>query len=475
MGTLVFLMVAFSAVTMADRLPTETGFEGAVGEIQCATQEGYVTYTVTLPYLGVKGKPRTGQARLMARESDLESGKRLPIFFHAHYEKELIGAKPWCDKGWAVVTAHYSKEYPIDVSPGDGFNLARAILQWARRVPFLDRSRLHIDGGSQGGYMALMMSADCFPVTSTTADCPVINWAYNFGYIQANRTVSRYGKVEASKSPLPLVSVVTGLADLGSEVFGADLASETWYAVSPLSCLDQIANPVMVLCATGDMLVPMEQMTRSARYLRPCDFSQFPKGYQRDFDRLTPCIRARKTFEEAIPKRRVKFFVLSLQEGSYEVDPASFFDPAYQAPGKGPVYLDRPWSPKHQWSVCVLDEGPPGPKAGHMRYVWVTGSNGFVDAHLKQTPSPSILNGAKLLHLMERYTGTLSNLPTLADGTKANRLNFVAAEQRDVVAGLLDYAAMSEKHAARLKKCYKKCPIQPFGSTLDIDSLRHRF
>ena len=473
MWSYALLLVALSSLNVSDRLPVESGFEGAVTAIQCEEQEGYVIYTATLPYLSIKGVAKTGQARVIVKRSDLESNKLLPIFFHAHYEKDPNGAKHWCDRGWAVVTAHYSEKYPADVSPGDGFNLAHAIVQWARRVPFLDRSRLHIDGGSQGGYMALMMSADCFPVTATTADCPVVNWAYNFSYIASNKEVSQYKKVEAKKSPLPFVSVVTGLADQGVEVFGPDFSSEAWYAVSPIACLDQITNPVMVVCATGDMLVPMEQMTRSPRYLRPYDPAQFPAGYQRDFDALTVCTKARKTFDDLVPKRAVKYLLIPLQANSYESDPAFFFEKDKKPPEKGPAYLDRPWSPKHQWSICVLDEGPPGPLAGHMRYMWVTGPESFVDAHQKQVPSPAILNAAKLLHLMERYSGKLSMLPALADGKPGNRLNFAAAEKRDVVTGLLDYAAMGKKHTARLKKLYKACPLHPLGATLDLDALKN--
>ena len=472
MFSVALLVMALSAVSVKDLLPVESGFEGAVTAIQCEEQDGYVIYTATLPYLGIKGDTKTGQARLIVKRTDLESNKPLPIFFHAHYEKDLNGAKHWCDRGWAVATAHYSDKFPADVSPGDGFNLAHAILQWTRRVPFLDRSRLNIDGGSQGGYMALIMSADFFPVTATTADCPVLNWAYNFSYIDANKEASQFKKVAAQKSPLPFVSVVTDLAVQGIKVFGPDFASDTWYTISPISCLDQIANPVMVVCATGDMLVPMEQMTRSSRYLRPYDPAQFPPGYQRDFDTLTRCAKARKTFDELVPKRAVKYLLIPLQANSYEPDPAIFFDNTIKPPAIGPSYLDRPWSPKHQWSICVLDEGPPGPKAGHMRYAWVTGPEGFVDAHLNQPPSPAILNAAKLLHLMERYTGKLSTLPTLADGKQGNRLNFATVEQRDVVTGLLDYAAMGTKHTARLKKLYKACPLHPFGAVLDLEVLK---
>ena len=164
---------------------SESGFDGAVRVVRETVERGLLIVTVEVPYLDVHGKPKLGQARLMVRTRDAAAGKPIPPLCHVHYEKDIDGAKFWADRGWAVFTSHYDEAHPIDVSTGHSYNQTLATLQWVRRLPFIDRTRLHIDGGSQGGYMALAMSADCFPVSATTADCPVVNWAYNLTYFEA--------------------------------------------------------------------------------------------------------------------------------------------------------------------------------------------------------------------------------------------------------------------------------------------------
>jgi hypothetical protein len=371
-----------------------------------------------------------------------------------------------------VATAHYTDSrgaYPIDVSVGDGYNLAHALIQWVRRLPFVDRTRLHIDGASQGGYMALAMSADFFPVTSTTADCPVVNWAYNLNYFEVNKPAAKWPQSDIKNSPLPILCSVTMLADSSYKVFGKDLPSDTWYYLSPISFLDQIANPVMVLCATGDMLVPMEQITRT--HLRPYDKTRFPDGYQRDFDALTLCKSARKTLEESLPANDVSIQIIPLQEKSFEIT-LGMFTGEEKKPRRKPKDVERPWSDIRQWSLCYLDEGGPTPYASHMSYEWATLPNAFVAAHQKGKPSVTILNAAKLDHLMQRYAGQIRNLPQLADGAEANRLNFQPLEKLDVVTGLLDYADLDPEYAARLQSLYAAGTVRPFGDTLDLERLR---
>src|SRR5690606_5181409 len=114
---------------------------------------------------------------------------------------------------------------------------------------------------------------------------------YNLNYFVANKPVSGYPMNDASgadalkKSPLPIMFAVTGLADQSMEVFGGDLSADAYYRVSPIAYLDRIASPVMMLCATGDMLVPMEQVTASIEHR--VDPELFPEGYVRDFETLT--------------------------------------------------------------------------------------------------------------------------------------------------------------------------------------------
>jgi len=473
----ILILPALASCASADFLkgavPNETGFEGAVTVDSIAADGNIGIVTVTIPYLDVHGNSKLGQGRLFVRKKELESGQPLPAFVHVHYEKGVDGARSWCEKGWAVATAHYKgngdAKYPIDIAVGDGYNLAHALLQWVRRLPFIDRQRLHIDGGSQGGYMALAMSADMFPVTSTTADVPVVNWAYNFNYIEANKPAMQWKEVPIEQSPLPGVYMVTPLADMGFAVYGNDLSAETWYRLSPIACLDQICNPVLMVCATGDMLVPMEQMTRT--HLRPYDRAKFPANFVRDFDTVTICEPARKVFEELVPPEKVHIELIPLQENGYEITREMLLGKEKRP--KGPKGIDRPWSRDHQWSICYLDEGPPTPYASHASHEWATGPDSFVAAHQTRQPSVDILNAAKLEHLMRRHERQLLNPPILVDGQPANRLNFDGVEKRDVVRGLLDYAGMGPEYTARLQELYEGCAVKPFGDTLNLEELAH--
>ncbi len=462
----IFLLVGCSAFAKGV-VPTESGFDGAVTVVSEKEDDGFGVVTVRVPYLGVRGDARTGLARVVFSQDAVKPGVKTPAFCHVHYEKDVGGAKHWAGRGWVVFTAAYTGadgESPIDVAVGNGSNLARAVIEWARRVPFVDRSHLHIDGGSQGGYMALEMSADMFPVTSATADAPVVNWDYNFNYIVRNGALAGYpDKKATADGPMPVLGMVATLADQAFNYFTKDFSDETWYNLSPLSCVDRIANPTMVLCATGDMLVPMEQMTRI--HLRPVDLARFPAGYRRDFDELTPNEHARKVFEDALPKDQTFIHIEPKQEGSFVVTTEMMRDSKKQPKDK-PKDMDRAFSTNKQWNLLYLDEGGPEPFAGHTTCFWATRPDKFVEHYRNAKPAMSILNAAKLKRIMERHAGQLSNLPALNDEKPANRLNYAAVEKRDVETALRDYASLGPEYAENLRTLYAACPLKPFGDAL---------
>ncbi len=449
-------------------VPSETGFDGAVTVVSGKVDGDFGVVLVKVPYRDLYGKTRTGLARLVVHRRDVEAGRPIPPFCHVHYEMGVGGAKNWAKRGWVVTTAAYDAEHPIDAAIANGNNQARAIIQWVRRLRFVDRTHLHINGGSQGGYMALAMSAVFFPVAATTANAPVVNWAYNLNYFEQNKAVSGYPD-KLKDSPLPVMASVTMLADWCYKYFGTDLSTDAWYYVSPVAYLDLITNPTMVTAATGDMLVPMEQMTREG--LHPCDAARFPKGYQRSFDKLTINERSRRTFEELVPKHKRFTHRAPKQENTYELTIERFRDPKSR-PEKQPEKLDRPWSREHQWSLFYMDEGPPSPYAPHTTYFWVTAPDSFVKHYREATPSPEILNAIKLENLIQRYALRLTKVPLLKDGKPTNRLNFAALERRDVLQGLLDYAAISAAHSARLTKVYAACETKSFGPELTLKKLR---
>lgn len=467
---------------IAGRVPGETGFPGAASVLEEGQDGEFGFVIVEVPYRDVRGEEKMGRAMIVVRRQELESARPVPLFCHVHYPKDIGGAKKWCKRGWAVVTGVYDNEAgcPIEVSVGDSNNLARAIIQWARRLPFADRQRLHIDGGSQGGYMALAMGAEFLPVTSVTADAPVVNWAYNLAYFEANRAAARAGEVHPFESPLPVVALVTELASermvsspvLGCYgVFGPDLAAEAWYRVSPISYLDRISCPVLIQIATGDMLVPHEQMTD--RFPQDFETAGLPEGYQRDFETLAPSEKTRRTFEEAAGEDAIHWELLSKPDDIFEFTLESIIGQEKAGPS-GHANIDRPWSPDYVWNVAVFDEGPPRPWSAHTRYKWNSSPDNFVAVHQEEMPGPGILNAEKLDRLMQRYEGHLEALPALKDGVPANRLNFPDLEQLDVVTGLLDYARFGAAHRQRLARLYREGTRKPFGEQLGLTALEER-
>ena len=447
----------------------ETGFDGAVTVLEASRDGAYGVVTVRMPFLDIYGKAREGRARLVLHRNRVNQAEPLPAFCHVHYEMGVDGAKKWAKRGWAVFTAVYNEEAPIAVSMGDGNNQARAIIEWARRCPFIDRARFHLDGGSQGGYMALAMSADMFPITSTTADVPVVNWAYNFAYFEANRPLTT-GYANPGASPLPVLAMVTSLADMSYEHFPRDLSHDAWYFMSPISQVERITDPTLITSSTGDMLVPMEQVTQDR--LHPCDPAKFPQGYARDFDLLAPSDNTRVRFMDLLPRDQVFSTVLPLQQHSYLVTTAMRLDKEPR-PGQKPRAEDRPWSRDHQWNFCFLDEGPPEPFADHTTWAWDTVPDSFVDHYRNAAPAPALLNAAKLERLLERYTGAMTRLPALKDGTLANRRNFDYLEKRDVLEGLAAYASLGAPHAERLAALYAASAEKPFGQELTAEVLKH--
>src|SRR5690606_14679395 len=110
--------------------------------------------------------------------------------------------------------------------------------------------------------------------------------------------------------------------------------------------------------------------------------------------------------------------------------------------------------------------------SSHSRYQWRTSNETFIQAHREALLSADSLTAKKLERLLERYSGTLSNLPVLTTGEPANRLNFSALERLDVLTGLLDFAGISDAHAEHLQSVYAEGALQPFGPVLELDAVR---
>lgn len=463
---------AADAPAIGEFVRSESGFDGAV-EVAETVADGEFDYvTVNIPYRDVHGQAKMGQGRLVVRRADLAPGKLLPAFCHVHYELGVDGAKKRCEQGWAVATAHYGDpqkgEYALELAPGDSYNLAVALVEWVRRLPFVDRSQLQIEGGSAGGYMALAMAGHFFPIAAVYADVPVVNWPFNLNYLEVNKPATQYGRTSPQETTTPFISAVTMLSDWAYGVFGKDLAAETYYLLSPISYVDRITCPALIKTATGDMLVPAEQFL--SEHLYPIDPSAFPEGFVRDFEKLAPTEQSRRRLVEILGDK-IEVFVQERPEDVPEFTLASA-QGKEKEPKSPKTKVELPWSKDRPWSLAVLNEGAPLPHSPHSRYKWNTSTHDFVQAHRNRPPAPEILTPAKLDWLLQRYEGQIAAPLKLADGSPCNRLNFDRLEKLDAITGLLDYAALGPDHEARLKSLYGAGVRKPFGDALDLEQLR---
>jgi len=264
---------------------------------------------------------------------------------------------------------------------------------------------------------------------------------------------------------------VTPGLPLATNLFGEDLGSDSWFTLSPVSYIDRITAPTMMVCATGDMLCTFEQFTAKEFY--ELDTAKFPDGYDRDFERLTLNKKSRLRFDQSVSPENLFVAVVSPPPGLDEYTTGD--DMKLDRPLRGADesdQIDLPWSKEKQFSFVVLDEGAPLPHLGHTRYAWNITSKSFLQHNINRPIEPGQLNPAKLQRLLERFAGSLSDVAQLANGKKANRLNFQGLERRDVLASLVDYAELSSAHAKRLKDLYRDSSVKPFGKEVSIEHLK---
>jgi len=432
--------------------------------------------TLTFGYLDVDGRPKEAKARLFVRRDMLESGEKMPLAFSAHYEFQPSAGASRCRKGWAALTPHLNPELPL----GNSFNLDLALLEWARRLPFIDRTHLLIEGGSAGGYMALAMAAEMFPVAATVADAPVLNWSYNLAYFDRNLALAR-GDIKANdpmsllKAPVPFLAVVVQLAAPLEELFGKELWAIAYRDLSPIHYFERITCPVSLALSTADVLVPMPQLSTS--HFTPPDAGTFPDGFEMRLEVLASAPGTTRPFLKILPEELYALYVHKVPEDTPEIDPAATVAGKQKKAEYPPV--DRPYDVTKQWSITIFDEGKPTPKSSHLRYSFDQNADSFKAHYQKSVLSPGQLTLTKLERLMERFIGNLSDAPPLrpdSDSPKpVHRLNYPTLERLDVVTGVLDYADLGEEFANRLRELYGtvKDNLKVWGAELDMSRLRN--
>lgn len=461
--------------SVMDRLESLLPAMPGGGGLRCVSGEpvqGGVELICELTYPDFRGQPVTGQAKLYLPQSLLDHPEmKLPLLHVAGYELDRSGGEGFLAQGIIVSTPHGESLNPLV----RGENLDVAILHRMRAQPWVDDVRVQIVGGSAGGYMALLLAAETFPLSCCAADVPPVNLAYNIAYFHHNKALAAAQPEGQGHLNMPVLHAVCPLGEQMSALYGTDYESDAWLALSPLQRLDEITGPTLIVCSTADLLVPIYQF--GAEVGPPFDPAKFPRGFEMGGERLLGRTASRKTFLEVLPAERREVFIIPVPEAA----PRIGWD---GTAGPGPaVTLEMPFSAERTFTLAVLEEGPPEPQCTHTKHAVAASKAEFLRYHREVPLAPSQLTVPKLVRLLRRYLQREAH-PAIVHPAQAaapfvaHRLDFPEFERADVLRGLCTFAA-DPACARPLLEAYSALPaeLQALGTDFaagGMEALRAR-
>ena len=413
---------------------------------------GAVKVVVAFSFIDPAGKPQIGKGKILIPAAIVgKEGDSAPLAYSAGYELPDAGAGTYLEQGMVVATPLATELNPMSRLP----NLDAAFLAAVRSLEIIDDAKVVIFGGSAGGYTTLMLCARTFPVTAAVPHVPPINWGYNVKYFQHNQEVAKAPDGQPpQKARVPGVAIVGGMIlAQHTSYYPPDLEDRGWYLNSPISQLDTITNPVLMIFSTADVLVPIHQV--GAQLVRPHEPSAFPAGFEADPQKLMTRSEGRQTLLEKLSPEQYTLKLIPADPDWPDLAEAGGKQAqrkARQAGAAAPATLSLPFDGKRQWEIVVVDEGPMAPQAGHFRHVFLTDSSDYIQSKLDAGIAPDQLTARKLERLMTRYAG----VEWLESGLRA--LDEPQWERADVIRGLVTYTSQGEAHARRFIDLYRALP-----------------
>ncbi len=396
------------------------------------------------------GGDESGQARFYLPAALISGGiQNAPLIYNAGYELDENGASKLAAKGYVVCTPHAHPAHPLVRGP----YLDLALLHAARGLSWVDPLRVGIQGGSAGGWMALLLTAESFPVLWSTPDVPPIHWGYNAGYLRANLDIA--ATPPGSTTPvMPYLYGVAQIADPSMKGLGTRFDSPSALAVSPLAHMDTITAPVQTYFSTADVLVPLNQVSHSLVKRRIS--ANIPADYNPDMLDCYAAVHGNRTLLDVLPRRAYELFTVAVPTGLGRVPPVG-----KAGTGKsGTIVL--PFSKRKTWSIAIVDEGAPDAECAHTKYQWGADHEPFIHWAEAQGISEDQLTAPKLERLMKRLLGEPwrkmeMKTPGSKTVTRRELMDFPAAERTDVLRGLKAFA-LEDGRAAHLGQLYIRLP-----------------
>ncbi|WP_343556232.1 hypothetical protein [Sphingobacterium sp.] len=341
----------------------------------------------------------------------------IPLIYVPHYsvEEESEDFKTYIRNGWAVSSPYLfeSKQNAALVTDGLVFN--NAALYTLRNYPGVDKQRIAIVGGSAGGYTTLMLSQLQMGTSASIANSPISNVYFNL-HIHFMRCDSINHHAGIFNFPIPIQGMISKLFRPINDNFKNE-KDPMWEATSPVSMARQFSNPTVINHNTGDILVPIDQITKKYAYKN--NDGTLPKGFNGRMEKNYPGLLS-----------------CSLEDLA---DPNEIFIKKYTFKNNN-IVGEMPFSRKIL-TINVIDDGPISGKSSHAAPS-TTGSFNtipFLKTMFAQTlKETEQLVPEKLLLLLDRYQGKSKQLPAHS-GVDDTVYGSFAIYQKEIIDELSNY------------------------------------
>ena len=388
--------------------------------------EGVKTEYFTVPYLDHEGEIKEAKGCLYLPDRELP----MPLVYVSHYKitEDAVELSWYLKEGWAVACPWNAADPNTEVAR-DGLVSNSALLYALRHRPEVDASRIAITGGSAGGYMGMMLSVlhlcGCVSFLKGVPGNYYFNFkhyapytaGFNLPALLSMKDEERADLMTMlSKLPIPFAAVFSTFRTpeldelLSDEAFAA--------AVSPILLANCLSNPLMETHNTSDILVPVDQITRSFTYDHvsadlPVDY----KIHLKDFD---------------LPEQFDRSLTEVLQESSFTERLLPLVPVGETA--------DYPFDEK-PFQINIYDEGEPNSRGSHGTGLpaGLASEIAFLRHYFEIGSRAQFLTEEKIDLLVERYEGRSKQFP-LHEG-KEEIYGSIAMYRREIREEVEAYAA----------------------------------
>jgi len=390
-----------NSFTLQNELTDEARYTGEI-----------VRETISVPYIKNDGSE---DKRNISIARPKEAVGNIPLIYIPHYamDENTAEFQQYMSHGWAVASPVFLNEYN-GILTGDDLVFNNAALYTLRHMEGVDTQRIAVVGGSAGGYMSLMLNELQMGISASIANSPISNIYYNlYIYFPACDETNRNSGFLSITMPIQLLVSKSFRTNLNN--FPDVNDAERWAALSPIGNVRALSNPVVVNHYTGDILVPVDQITKKYTYSEIDDklSDDFPIRLGTDY----PGILSHSLEEEA-----------DLEEVSTK---------RYEWENQ---YMNMPYGDK-LLTINIFDDGPMDPKGSHT----APGTTGSLDTipYLEEMFSRTLKETEKavpekLLLLIERYEGNSIQLPA-HEGINDSVYGSLAVYRQEIIEELQQY------------------------------------